>query len=68
MVLELCHLEGRQLPVATNIHKEFRHMGNRAHSAWFAVCEVNLPWVFSLDHLDPVFVADFLVDKVLCCF
>jgi len=67
MVLEVCHLEGSQFPMATNVHRYLRHMGNRAHSAWFSVRKVNLHWVFCLDHLDYVFVADFLVDEVFCC-
>jgi len=64
MVSEICHLEGCQFPMTTNIHRYFRHMGDRAHSAWFSICEVDLPWVFCLDHLDPLFVADLSVDEV----
>jgi len=36
-------------------------------TSWFSVREVNLPWVFCFDYLDPVFVADFSVDEVFCC-
>jgi len=42
-------------------------MGNRAHTTWFSVCEVNLPRAFCFDHLDPMFVADFSVDEVFRC-
>jgi len=58
MVLEICHLDGCQFPMATNVHRYFRHMGNRTHSAWFSVRKVNLLGVFCFDHLDPVFVAN----------
>jgi len=67
MVLDICHLEGRLFPMATNLHRYFRHMGNRSHSAWFSIRKVNLPGVFCFDHLDPVFVADFSVNEVFCC-
>jgi len=67
MVLEVCHLEGCQFPMTTNVYRYFCHMGNRAHSAWFAVCKVHLLCVFCFDDLDPVLVADFSVDEVLCC-
>ena len=53
--------------MATKVHRYFRHMGNKAHSAWFSVRQVNLPWVFWFDHLDPVFVSNFLVNEVFCC-
>jgi len=66
MVSEICHLQGCKFPMATNVHRYFRHMGNRSHSAWFSVRKLNLPWVFCFDHLDPVFVADFSVDEVFC--
>jgi len=67
MIVEICHLEGRHFPLAVDAHRYFCHMGNRAHRAWLSICEVNLPWVFCLEHLDPVFVADFFVDEVFCC-
>jgi len=67
MVLEVCHLEGCQFPMATNVHRYLRHMGNGAQSAWFSVHMVNLAWVFCFDRLDSVFVADFSVDEVFCC-
>jgi len=53
MVLEICHLEGCQFPMATNVHRYFRHMGNGTHSAWFSVRKVNLPGVFALIILIP---------------
>jgi len=67
MVLEIRHLEGCHFPMATNVHRYFHDIGNRPYSTWFSVRKVNLPWVFCLDHLDPVFVADFSVHVVLCC-
>jgi len=67
MVLEACHLGSCQFPMATNVHRYFRHMGDRTHIPWFSVRKVNLPLVFSFELLDPVFVADFFVDEVLCC-
>jgi len=67
MILEIRHLEGCQFPMATNVHRYFRHMGNWTHSAWFSVRKVNLPGVFRFDDLDPVFVAAFLVNEVFCC-
>jgi len=67
MVLEVCYLEGCQFPMATNVHGYHRPMGNRAHSPWFWVCELNPHGVHCFDHLDPVLVADFSVDEVLCC-
>jgi len=67
MGLEICHLESCRFPMATNVHRYFRHMGNRSHNTWFSVRKVNFPWVFCFDHLDPVFVADLSVNKVLCC-
>jgi len=67
MVLEICHLEGCQSPMATNVPRYFRLMGNSSHSTWFSVREVNLPGVFCFDHLDPVFVTDFSVNEVFCC-
>jgi len=67
MVSEICHLESCQFPIATNVHRYFRHMGDWAHSAWFSLRKVNLPWVLAFDHLDPVFVADFSIDEVFCC-
>ena len=48
MVLEVPHLEGCQFPIATNVHRDFRHMGNRSHSAWFSVHKVNLARFFAL--------------------
>jgi len=66
MVFEVCHLEGCQFPMTTNIHRYFPHMGNRAHSAWFSVRKVNLRGVFCIDHLDPLFIADFSVDEGFC--
>jgi len=67
MVLEVCHLEGRQFPMTTNVHSYFRHMSNRSHSPWFSVYKVNQRVVFCFDHLDPVFVAEFSVNEVFCC-
>jgi len=67
MVLEVCHLEACQFPMATDVHGYFRHMGNMAYSAWPSVRKVNPPWVFCFEHLHPVFVADFLVNEVFCC-
>ena len=66
MVLEICHLEGCQFPMATNVHRYLRHMGNRSHSAWFSVRKVDLQRAFCFDHLGPVFVEDFSVDEVFC--
>jgi len=67
MVLEIRHLEGCQFPMATNVHRYFRQMGNRSHNTWFSVGQVNFPWVFCFDNLDPVFVADFSVNEVSGC-
>ena len=67
MVLKVHHLEGCHFPMIADIHRYFHHMDNRSHSAGFSVHEINLPWFFCIDHFDPVFFADFAVDKVLCC-
>ena len=67
MVLEICHFEGCQFPVATNVHRYFRHVGNRSHSPWYSVRKVNLSGVFHFDRLDPMFVADFSVYEVFRC-
>ena len=67
MVLKICHLESCQLPMATDVHLYFLHMGNRSHSAWLPINKINLLWVFCFDHLDPVCVEDFSVDEVFCC-
>ena len=67
MVLEICHLEGCQFPITTNIYRYFSHMGDRSHCSWFSVRNVNLRWVLCFDHLDPVFVADFSVEPVFSC-
>jgi len=67
MVLEVCHLEGSQFPMATNVHRHFRQMGDRTHSARFSVREVNLSGAFCFDRLDPVVIADFSVDEVFSC-
>jgi len=61
-------VEGCQFRMATNVHRDFRHMGHRPHSTWLSVWKVNLPGVICFDHLDPVFVADFSVNEVFCCF
>ena len=67
MVLEVGHLEGCQFPMAIDIHRYFRNVGNRSHSAGFSIRKVNLSWVCRFDLVDPVFVAYFLVNEVLCC-
>jgi len=67
MVLEVCHLPGCQFHMATHVLMYSRHVGDRAHSAWFSVREFPLPWVFCFYHLDPEFVADFSVNEVCCC-
>ena len=34
MVVEVSHFKGYQFRMATIVHRDFRHMGNRAHRAW----------------------------------
>jgi len=46
MSWEVRHLERCQFPMATDVHRYFHHMGNRAHSAWFSVHEEYLPGTF----------------------
>jgi len=67
MVFEVCLLESCQFPMAANVHRYIRHMGNRTHSAWFSVHKANLAWVFCIDRLVPVFVVHSFVDKIFCC-
>ena len=67
MVLEICHLEDCQFPMAADVHRYVPHMGNLSHSPWFPVSEVNLAGVFCFDYFDPVFVAHFSVYEVFCC-
>ena len=66
MVLKVRHLQGRQFSMVADVHRYFRHMGNMFHSAWVSVCQVNFSWIFCSAHLDPMFLADFAVDKVFC--
>jgi len=67
MVLEVHTLEGCQFPMSTNVHRYFPHMGNKTHGTWFAVFKVNLPAVFTVDHLAPIFVVELFIDKVIYC-
>ena len=59
-------MECCQFPMAVDVHRYFRNMVNRSHCTGFSIRKVNLPWVYCFDDLDPVFVADFLVNEVLC--
>ena len=63
MVLKICNFESCQFPMVADVHRYFRHMGNRSHCAEFAIRQVNLHFNFCFDHLDPVLLANLFVDK-----